>query len=252
MTDRFVTQAIPLREAATELGINPPRVKQLVEEGILRRYGEWKEAPGWHKLIVKDDVHKIKKQSEALLSLKEAASELGISINFMRTLSKSGLIETEIGYHVLGRRGIVFSRDEIDRFWASVANSAEITAEEKDGVVDLFHAARILTVIGVNSIGILKLRRRGEINAYLLRDQQAVSGLRFNEDELMEYIDKVRSERGWLTRLDVAERFEVSLRQVSRWISEGTLQVDVTCGYTKYFCRDRIEEIASRLVDQNG
>jgi hypothetical protein len=224
----------------------------MVEEGIIRPYAEWKDAPGWHKLIVKEDVLKLKKQSEALLSLKETASELGVTVNFMRTLSKSGLIEPEVGPYRLGRRGTVFSREEIERFWGSVASSAEIIAEEKDEFVDLFHAARILTVIGVNGVGILKLMRRGEINTNLLEDHQTISGLRFDLGELTGYIDKVRSERGWLTRSDVAERFEASLKQVSQWISEGTVQVDVTCGNTKYFCRDRIEEIASRLVDQNG
>ncbi len=131
-------------------------------------------------------------------------------------------------------------------------SSVKLKGEGKDGFVDLFHAARILTVIGVNSVGILRLLLNREIRAYLLRDQQAVSGLRFDEDGLMEYIDKVRSERGWLTRSDVAERYKVSLRRVSQWISEGKLKVDLTFGNTKYFCRDRIEEIASRLVDQNG
>jgi DNA-binding transcriptional MerR regulator len=243
-----VGQAIPLRKAARELGINPSRVKQQVEKGILRQYGEWKEAPGWHKLIVKEDVLELKNQSEALLSLKEAAYELGVTVNFMRTLSKSGLIEPETGHHVLGRRGTVFSREEIERFWGSVASSAKLIAEGKDGFVDLFHAARILTVVGVNSVGILRLLQNREISAYLLRDQQAVSGLRFDEDELMEYIDKVRSERGWLTRSDVAERFEVSLRRVSQWISEGNLKVDLTFGTTKYFYQDQVKDFASQLV----
>jgi hypothetical protein len=152
---------------------------------------------------------------------------------------------------VLGRRGTVFSRDEIARFWDSVANSANIATEAIVGFVDLFHAARILTVIGVNSVEILRLLRSGQTCAYLLEDQQTISSLRFDLGELEIYIGKVRNKRGWLTRSDVAERCDLSLRQVSQWISEGELKVDLTFGTTLYFYQDQVNDIASQLV-RNG
>jgi hypothetical protein len=124
-----------------------------------------------------------------------------------------------------------------------VSSSAKLIAEGKDSFVDLFHAARILTVIGVNSVGVLRLLPNREISVSLLRDQQEVRGLRFDEDELLEYIDKVRSEHGWLTRSDVAERYKVSLKQVSGWISDDTLNVDLTFGTTKYFYKDQVKDL---------
>jgi hypothetical protein len=241
VTDQFLSQAIPLREAARELGINRSNVKQLVRDGTLRPHGEWSDGPGWHKLVMKQDVFELKTKSEALQSVEQAASRLGVTVNFMRTLGKSRLIGTYEGPHRLGRRGILFTPDEVDRFRRSVASASEPVAHNDRDLVDLFHAARILTVVGVDSVGILELTSRGEIEGWLLDGHPTISGLRFSTTELWEYVRRFRKERDFLTRLDVAERLNVGMKQVSRWISEGKLKADVTCGATLYFHRNQLE-----------
>jgi hypothetical protein len=229
------------------LGINPSRVIKLVENEHLRRYTEWKAGPGWHKLIVKEDVLNLKRQAENLLTLKEAASKLGVTVNFMRTLSKSGLIRPEKGPHVLNRRGEMFSNQKIKGFWERLTTNVEIKADTQNGLVGFYHAIQILTVIGVNSIGLLELMLDGEIRGYLSVSQQGISDLQFDPMELNNYITMFRKERGWLTRSDVAKRMGISLRRVSHLIKEGILPIDHTCGSTKYFFLETLEE-TTRLV----
>lgn len=216
VTNQFVSQAIPLREAARELKIKRSKVKQLVRDGSLGRFGAWREGSGWHKLIRTQDVLELKGKSEALLSVTQAAPKLGITVNFMRTLSKSRLIDTYNGPHRLGRRGILFAQDKVDRFRRSVSCAPEPVAHDDGDLVGLFHAARILSVIGVDSVGILELIIRGQIRSYLLRHQSSISGLRFSVPELWDYVHRFRAKRGWLTRMNVAERLNVGLKQVSR------------------------------------
>ena len=49
LTDKFSSITISLKEATGILKINPSRVKTLVTQCHLRRYGTWKEGHGWHK-----------------------------------------------------------------------------------------------------------------------------------------------------------------------------------------------------------
>jgi hypothetical protein len=250
LTDVFSEKAIPLRETARELGINPSRVKRMVEEGCLRRYDDWKDGPGWYKLIVKEDVLKLKRQSEKLLTLKEAGSKLGVTVNFMRTLSKSGLLKPERGPHVINRRAIMFGQKEIMEFWSRLTRYVEIKVNPMAGFVGFYHAVQMLTVIGVNSIGLMELMMKGEIRGYLLNKHQRISDLLYDPRELNNYITMVRKERGWLTRSDVAKHMGISLRRVSHLINEGILPVDHTCGSTKYFFLETVKETARHIFPQ--
>lgn len=107
-------------------------------------------------------------------------------------------------------------------------------------------------MIGVNIVGILRLMRRDEISVYLLEGQQTVNGLRFDPDVMTEYIHKIKTEQSWLTRSDVAERFEASLKSVSRWNSQGKLKIDLTHGKTKCFYQDQVKDIISRQVGNSA
>jgi excisionase family DNA binding protein len=93
---------------------------------------------------------------------------------------------------------------------------------------------------------------KGEIQGYLLVGHQGISDLQFDQIELNNYLEMFRTERGWLTRSEVAKRMGISLRHVSHLIKEGILPVDHTCGSTKYFFLDTLEKVTERISHSCG
>ena len=98
----------------------------------------------------------------------------------------------------------------LDRL-GDAASSVGMPAEK---LVDLHHAARILTTIGVNSFQLLRMVLEGKFTYYLHEGHLSVKALRFNRAELDAHIESVRVEMGLITRNDVAERLAINLKKL--------------------------------------
>ena len=134
----------------------------------------------------------------------------------------------------------------ITDFWSRLTRYVEIRVDPMNGFVGFYHAVQMLTVIGVNSIGLMELMMKRKIRGYIPKEQQRISDLRFDPRELNSYIDMSRKKKGWLTRSEVAKHMGISLKRVSHLIKEGTLPVDHTCGSTKYFFLETVVHTATR------
>jgi len=237
LTDKFSAKAISLKEATRILKISPSRVKALVTQGHLRRYGTWKEDHGWHKLLVRDDVLQFAMEAKKLLNLSDSANVLGVSVNYLRGMINHQLILPEATLASSIRRGVMFSPEKIKTFLDRFGDAASSVCMLNEKLVDLHHAARILTPIGVNSFRLLRMVLEGELSCYLYEGHLCVCALRFDRDELGAHIKSVREELGLITRHEIAARLGITLRQVSAIIEAGDLCVVATFGTTKYFAR---------------
>ena len=196
LTDKFCSMVISLKEAAGILKINPSRVKALVTQGHLRRYRTWKEDHGWHILFVKDDVLQFAMEAKKLLNLSDSANVLGVSENYLRGMINYQILLPEDTTASSIRRGVMLSPETIEIILDRLGDAASSVGMPAEKLVDLHHAARILTTIGVNSFQLLRMVLEGKFTYYLHEGHLSVKALRFNRAELDAHIESVRVEMG--------------------------------------------------------
>ena len=243
LTDRFSSMAISQKEAAGILKISPSRVKALITQGHLRRYGAWKEDHGWNRLLVKDDVLQFAMEAKKLLNLSDSANALGVSKNYLRGMINHQILLPEDTPASSIRRGVMLSPETIAIFIDRLGDAASSVGMPTEKLVDLHYAARILTTIGVNSFQLLRMVLEGKFTCYLHEGHLSVKALRFDRAELEAHIESVRVEMGLITRNDVAERLAINLRKVSAMIEAGDLRVVTSFGSTLYFEQTSLEQL---------
>ncbi len=182
-------------------------------------------------------------EAKKLLNLSDSAKVLGVSENFLRGMVNHRLLLPENTPASSIRRGAMFSPETIKIFLDRLGDAASSVGMLNEKLVDLHHAARILTTIGVNSFQLLRMVLEGDFTCYLHEGRLSVNSLRFDRTELDAHIESVRVEMGLITRHDVAERLGVTLRKVSGMIEAGESHMVTTFGSTIYFEETSLEQV---------
>jgi len=139
------------------------------------------------------------------------------------------------------RRGVMLSPDKINTFLDRLGDAASPVGMHNEKLVDLHHAARILTTIGVNSFLLLRIVLEDELSCYLHEGHLSVCAPRFDRDELEAHIKSAREELGFITQHEIAARLGITLKQVSAMNKAGDFQLVAAFGTTNYFAGTSIE-----------
>ena len=103
-------------------------------------------------------------------------------------------------------------------------------------MVTLTTAAKMLTPVGVNAIGILEEVVVGELACYLPSKRSwNLSDLRFTKADLEAYNICLKAKQGWVSVREIAKRIGVKSVIVSQWVKSGLLSPTVVHGTMHLF-----------------
>jgi hypothetical protein len=241
-------------EAARLLEVSPKTVNRFVEAGLLFRY----KFPGYYEfpryveeihydLIRRIEVMQLRDRWANGVSLDDAIRWLGLPEQIVLGLVKADLLFAEHGPDVDGSRCWTFSKQAVTECYYEVTKNLRRYAPEA-AVIDLAEAARILSPLELDGVGILKRVARGRLACYVSLDSCGLRRMMFTAGDIRAVLEASKAEKKWMNYKEVAKRMGVKESSVHHWIESGLLVPTAACGGAYYFDQDVAEEFITGHV----
>lgn len=244
MTEQL--SGVSIAEAARLLEVTPKMIDILLRTGRLTLQLSGSTGKQTHRFVNRAEVLKLQGQWNEFVNRTQAAEWLGVTERMVIDLVKVGLLVAERnpgeGYPhwAFCKSALV---DCMEKVLKCVESCSPDKIGEKDSIVDLAGAARLLFVLGLNAASILSYVAEGKLHAYFSanRDPQMTS-LLFDRSDIQQCIQSMKLENGWVSREEVTKLLKVKDITLARWVKFGLISPAAVCGSTQYFVRETVEE----------
>jgi len=238
-------------DTARLLDVSPKIVNRFVEVGLLFRY----RFPGYYDFprYVEDVYYDLIRRSEVIqlrdrwvdgVSLDDAVQWLGLPEHVVLRLVKADLLFAEHGPDVDGSHCWKFSKQAVTECYYEVTKHLrQFTLEA--AAIDLAEAARILSPVGLDEVGILKRVARGRLACYVSLDENSRKRMGFTAGDLRAVLESFKAEKKWMNDKEIAKRMGVRESSVHHWIESGLLVPAAACGGAYYFG----QRVAKQFID---
>ncbi len=175
----------------------------------------------------------------------EAAEWLGTTKKMVLDLVEVGLLSAEYS-PVNGFPHWIFHRSALDECLAHVAMYVKDNSVQEKGkqepLMNLANASRLLFVVGLNAASILLHVTEGKLHAYYAaRQKLRLGALLFDRSDIQKYIQRVKTENGWISREEVAKFLGIKDMTLARWVKVGLLSPVAIYGHIQYFNQTTID-----------
>ncbi|WP_162559231.1 TniQ family protein [Microvirga sp. 17 mud 1-3] len=123
-------RVVDLKGACRLLGRSPPKIKALVDAGIInaKRAGENARAP---TLFRADDLTKLLSKSEPPIDFKTAAQRLGVSREALNKIARAGVLTPLLGPSVDGSKTYLISVEQVDTITSDILSNLKSLSRGK-------------------------------------------------------------------------------------------------------------------------
>jgi hypothetical protein len=167
-------------------------------------------------------------------------------------LVEIGLLLAERGPKIDGSSCWLFSKQAVVECYAEVAQ-ALFQYVSGTTTIDLVGAARILSPVGLDVVGILKCIVNGELYGCLPRKSCGLGEVMFAEANIRLCLERLKEGRKWASPKEIAQQMGVTEPTISRWVQEGLLSPLIVCGNASYFDHDTAGRfVAGHVFDEKA
>ena len=255
---------ISAKEAAQLLGISSNHVMQMIERGRFNESVVREKQKRRYGFVRRNEVLETCWRWDEAMVPQEVQEQLGIGYQAVLNMVPAGLLIAERGPDVDGSAKWLINRDSVNEFASTISERAEYVSKQRQDMVTLTTAAKVLTPVGVNAIGILEKVVGGELHCYLpslpSNPSWDLSDLRFTKADLEAYIETLKVKQGWVSVREIAKRIGVKSVIVSQWVKSGLLSPTVVHGTMHLFDKKEVDrfiadhvfaEEAAKILDLN-
>lgn len=218
---------ITIYEATKILG-SEAIVSKLISQKLIK-YVVLKAKSTKKYLIDAESVYALKREKDQMLRLPDLAKRLNINDDICKLLVKNGLLSPTNMEPWNPKHQYLFEPKEVENF------EKEFISEEQYSVVDkkpegYLSALEAVRAIKTNTARLLQLIRQGNFNPIICRNEQGLSKLLFNENELINYRNAINEKRRDNERLSVYQASVIiglDIRLLQHLINVGLITATV-------------------------
>lgn len=237
-------------EAARLLGTTPKTVSALIKAEKLSYQVPTSPSERQYRLLLREEVLRLREQWNTEVARQEAAAYLGISEKLIIDLVQVGLLSARRG-PAANSSHWRFSKSELARCLECVSKHVSdlATGGEKALLLDLPAASRLSFVVRVNAAMILAQVAEGKLQAYRRKHQALALGtLLFDRSDILNCVEIVKYNNHWLSRKEVTQRLKVKDGTLARWVKVGLIFPVQTFGNIQYFNGELVEKFIAEYI----
>jgi hypothetical protein len=248
---------VNIAEAARLLETTPTMIKILLRTGRLTYQTQGSASKRMYRFVSRMEVLKLRSVWNELVNRAYAAEWLGVTERMVVDLVNVGLLSAE-HCPAEGYPSWAFSRAALHQCLDSVSRHVEVyphrEGDNRDSMVNLAGAARLLFVVGLNAVSILFNVAEGRLRAcQIARQELKLGSLLFDSSDIEQYIHKIKSENSWVSREEVIELLKVKDVTLTRWVRTRLISPTTVHGSAQYFGQDTVEMfIADHVITEEA
>jgi DNA-binding transcriptional MerR regulator len=248
---------VSIAEAARLLGVTPKMIDILLRTGRLTLQRSGSTGKQTHRFVNRAEVLELQGQWKEFVNRAEAAEWLGITERMVIDLVNVGLLFAERnpreGYtHWAFHKSALI--DCMEKVLKRVESCAFDKIDEKDSVVDLTGAARLLFVVGLNAASVLVYVAESKLRAYCSPDRELKLGLLlFDRTDVQQCIQAIKSENHWMSREELSKLLKVKDTTLTRWVKVRLISPIAIYGNVQYFNQEAVKQfIADHITTEEA
>jgi len=232
-------------------------IKILLRTGRLTYQTQGSASKRMYRFVSRMEVLKLRSVWNELVNRAYAAEWLGVTERMVVDLVNVGLLSAE-HCPAEGYPSWAFSRAALHQCLDSVSRHVEVyphrEGDNRDSMVNLAGAARLLFVVGLNAVSILFNVAEGRLRAcQIARQELKLGSLLFDSSDIEQYIHKIKSENSWVSREEVIELLKVKDVTLTRWVRTRLISPTTVHGSAQYFGQDTVEMfIADHVITEEA